>query len=195
MTGKGRIPAVLSFTGHVVVAATTDIIDLRSDLNYQPNSNLPHTQKTPLVRDPSAGSIGSIRALKTLPRNIAGIIFSLIGVSFRPSSSSPCRVISLVTLIGWLHCLHALGRFTGILGVGALHPPRSKKRVLAEGFSQHPVYAVRPHGRSGSVRQPESVELGVGCSESKVAIARTPEEHAIGDGGTRQARTAAGEAP
>jgi hypothetical protein len=99
-------------------AAKTDIIDLRSDLNYQPSSDLPHTQKTPLVRDPSAGSIGSIRALKTLPRNIAGIIFSLIGVSFRPSSSSPCRVISLGVYIActlsadsrgswvWVPCTH-----------------------------------------------------------------------------------------
>lgn len=45
------------------------------------------------------------------------------------------------------------------------------------------------------LRKPESIELVVRRAETEVAVARTPEEHAVGDGSARQARTAAGEAP
>ena len=87
-----------------------------------------------------------------------------------------------------------------------LRPARILASFTSEGkemgISRHP--RLTPctgisHDPRASVWQPKRVEHVVGCSESgvniKVTIAGPPEEHAIGDGGARQARSATGEAP
>ena len=48
---------------------------------------------------------------------------------------------------------------------------------------------------SSHLRKFESIELVVRRTEAEVAVARTPEDHTVGDGRARQARTAAGEIP